>query len=220
MMIPFYLLLAAALLLGLLLLPHAYISRRYAGAIVTPEQAPPLGTAVVFGAGLLRDGSPTAVLNDRIRTAVRLYELGKVDQILMSGHADDQGYDEPGSMVAHALMLGVPPDVMLVDRLGSRTYQTCLRAQQTYGIQRAILVTQEFHLPRALATCEALGIEVVGVAADLRQYRQRAQQFWELREIAATLGALWDLYLDPPEQPDTPALGATRIHPLEADDES
>ena len=103
-------------------------------------------------------------------------------------------------MITYARMLGVPDEDLLIDRGGSRTYQTCLRAQAEFGIDAAILVTQEFHLPRALVICDVLGIEAVGVAADLRDYRQRSMQFWEIREIAATITAFWDLYISPPDQ--------------------
>jgi vancomycin permeability regulator SanA len=148
-------------------------------------------TAIVLGAGLRRDGYPTTVLADRVTTAVQLYSEGKVKQILMSG-STRFGRNEPMAMKSLAVQQGVEADDILVDAFGDRTYSTCLRAKLTYGLQSVLIVTQRFHLPRALAICEALGLNADGVTADLRNYR--ASFFWTLREIPATYRALWDIY--------------------------
>ena len=144
----------------------------------------------MFGAGLRRDGRPTDVLADRIDTALALYDAGAIDKILFSGSARLDGYNEPEAMFAYALERGFDPDDGLLDPGGDRTFLTCLRAREVFGIQQATLITQRFHLPRALVLCHAVGIEAEGVASDLRTYR--AQQFWDLRESFATLRALWD----------------------------
>lgn len=148
-------------------------------------------TAVVFGAGLRRDGRPTTVLADRVSTAVSLYQQGKVKTLLMSGSSDKSGYDEPSAMLEFALQLGVPQEDIFIDPEGDRTYLTCAHAKNIYGVERAILVTQRYHLPRALIICDALSIESEGVAADLRPYS--AQTIWSAREIGATFRALWDV---------------------------
>lgn len=181
--------------------------------IVQPEEAPDKRVAIVFGAGLLRDGSPTAVLKDRVRTASRLYQEGRVEKLLMSGDNSSIYYNEPESMRQYALSLGVPDEAIVLDYAGRRTYDTCYRAQKVFGLEEVILVTQKFHLPRAIYTCNQLGLPAIGVPADQREYRQRSLMFWNLRETAATLVALWEIHYSKPE----PILGDPEpIFPLEA----
>jgi vancomycin permeability regulator SanA len=151
--------------------------------------------AIVFGAGLRRDGSPTAVLRDRIRTAADLYFAGKVDLLLMSGDGGSQQHDEPTAMEMYARRLGVPEEAILLDFAGNRTYDTCYRAGMVFGLEEAILVTQAFHLPRALYTCNALDLNVVGVPASESRYWPGALTYWKLRELVATMTALWDLHV-------------------------
>lgn len=155
-----------------------------------PDKLSPSPVAIVFGAGLRRDGRPTAVLADRIKTAMDLYRAGLVKQVLFSGSSLLPGYNETESMLAHAIELGLDPRDALLDPKGDRTFLTCLHARDLFGISQAILVTQRFHLPRALVLCDAIGIETEGAPSDLRTYR--AQQFWNIRESFATLRALWD----------------------------
>jgi len=162
------------------------------------ETVPPGRVAIVFGAGLLRDGSPTAVLRDRVAVAAHLYFDGKVEKLLMSGDNSTLYYNEPGAMKQYALDLGVPEEAIVLDYAGRRTYDTCYRARDIFGVRQAILVTQGFHLPRALYTCNHLGVAAVGVPADLRPYLRRARVFWTLREIPATLRALWEVHLTRP----------------------
>ncbi len=154
--------------------------------------------AIVFGAGLWRDGSPTPVLRDRVQTAADLYFAGKVKKLLMSGTTVGY-YNETRAMRNYAMELGVPNAAIVQDYGGLRTYDTCLRALQIYNVKQAILVTQSFHLPRALYLCNTLGLKSQGVSADLRQYRLRSHLWWSLREIPATLVALWEVYFQPPE---------------------
>jgi vancomycin permeability regulator SanA len=160
--------------------------------------AKPAPAAVVFGAGLWRDGSPTPVLRDRVRTAVDLYFAGKVSKILMSGDNRFLYYNEPGAMREYALSLGVPEDDIVLDYAGRRTYDTCYRAKQIFGLEEVILVTQGFHLPRALYTCNMLNLKANGVAADLRQYNQRSLTYWQIRETFATLMAFWEVHFSRP----------------------
>ncbi len=169
----------------------------------TPTGVPRTPVAIVFGAGLWRDGSPTPVLRDRVATAAELYFSGKVQKILMSGDNRFVEYNEPGAMRDYALSLGVPAEDIVLDYAGRRTYDTCYRAQAVFGVGSAILVTQGYHLPRALYTCNMLDIEATGVPADRRIYSRRSVAFWNLREIPATLIAFWDLFITQP----TPVLG-------------
>ena len=177
------------------------------------HEAPSKSVAIVFGAGLWRDGSPTPVLRDRVATAAELYFAGKVNKLLLSGDNPTDFYNEPGAMQAYALNLGVPEEAIVLDFAGRRTYDTCYRAREIFGVKDAILVTQGFHLPRTIYTCNQLGIPGDGVPADLRDYRKRSIIFWNLREIPATLVALCQLHVTQP----IPILGDPEpIFPQEA----
>jgi SanA protein len=133
------------------------------------------------------------MLRDRVETAVQLYETGKVQKLLLSGDNSSLAYNEPGAMMAYAIERGVPAEDIQPDYAGLRTYDTCYRAHAIFGLESALLVTQDFHLPRALFTCTALGIDVVGVAADRRVYHPRSVAWSEIREVPATLVALVDV---------------------------
>jgi SanA protein len=183
---------------GVLLLPRVVTELYARSRLFDSRDVPELPVAVVFGAGLWRDGSPSPVLRDRIATAVDLYFTGKVQKLLMSGDNRFVDYNEPGAMQAFALELGVPEEDIVLDFAGRRTYDTCYRARDIFGLESAILVTQRFHLPRALYTCNALGISAVGVPADRRSYLRRTSLFWTGRETVATLVALWELYVTHP----------------------
>ena len=162
------------------------------------EQASPRSVAIVFGAGLWRDGSPTPVLRDRVSTAAKLYFTGKVDKLLLSGDNSTEYYNEPAAMHEYAVNLGVPKEDIVQDFAGRRTYDTCYRAREIFDVQDAILITQKFHLPRSIFTCNKLGIPAEGVPADLRDYRRGSLIFWNIRELPATLVALWQIYVTQP----------------------
>lgn len=164
----------------------------------TVEEAPAAQVAIVFGAGLNRDGSPGAVLRDRVSTAADLYFNGKVQKLLMSGDNRFVDYNEPGAMQAYAIELGVPEADIVLDYAGRRTYDTCYRAQNIFGIQQALLITQAYHLPRALITCRSLGLDAMGIVADQREYNPVSFTRWRIREVPATMVAFWDLYIARP----------------------
>jgi len=173
--------------------PGWLLSRRYEPGIVEPDAAPLRSVAIVFGAGIRSDGRPTRVLEDRVRTAVEMFHAGRVDRLLLSGATQRNGHHETDSMLDLAMQLGVPREQLWLDYEGTRTFETCLRASEIWSVRDAILVTQRFHLPRALLICDSLGIDAVGVTADRRVYSSLTMTFWQLREIPATLRALWDL---------------------------
>lgn len=189
------LLLGAIAALIALWVPTWYIERRFASSVHSPEEAPVAAVAIVFGAGLRRDGRPTIVLYDRVATAVQLFQDGKVPRLLMSGTQAGPSYDEPGAMRALAIELGVPAEAIDLDPGGTRTFSTCQRARESYPGAAMLLVTQGYHLPRALAICAGLGLQASGVLADLRPYSPRAYRFWETREIPATTVALVEVAL-------------------------
>lgn len=159
------------------------------------ESVPTRRVAIVFGAGLWRDGTPTPVLRDRVEKAAGLYFAGKVEKLLMSGTNLVVEYNEPEAMRQYALGLGVPDEDIVLDYAGRRTYDTCYRARDIFQVGDPILVTQSFHLPRALYICRTFGMEAVGVAADMTTYRRSSRLYWHLRELPATWTALLDVHI-------------------------
>lgn len=153
--------------------------------------------AIVFGAGLTRSGEATPVLQDRVETGARLYFDGKVEKLLMSGDNRFVEYNEPEAMRQYALKLGVPDAAIVLDYAGRRTYDSCYRAKEIFRLTDPILVTQKFHLARALFLCNALGLDGVGVEANNRVYRKVSLAFWNMRELPATLTAFADILTRP-----------------------
>ncbi len=180
-------LLLARLATGLYAAPRTY----------TETDVPVRRVAIVLGAGLLRDGSPTSILRDRVQRAANLYFAGKIEKLLMSGDNRFENYNEPEAMRQYALQLGVPDGAIVLDYAGRRTYDSCYRAKAIFGLHEAVLITQQFHLPRAIFLCNMLGLDGVGVDSDLRTYRNSAMFFWNLRELPATLNAFLDVVMRP-----------------------
>jgi SanA protein len=196
-----------AILMGLaiLILPRLVTALYAIPRIYSTNTATIIPVAIVLGAGLWRDGTPTTVLRDRITTAAELFFSGKVQKILMSGDNSYLDYNEPGAMRDYALRLGVPESAIVLDYAGRRTYDTCYRARAIFGLRNIILVTQSFHMPRALYTCNALGLKAVGVPSDRHEYRLVSLLYWNLRELPATLTALLEVHVLHP----VPILGQT-----------
>ncbi len=119
--------------------------------------------AIVFGAGVV-NGQPTPALADRVDGAVALFRQGKVSHLLMTGDNSSVGYDEVGVMKDRAVAAGVPPSAITRDHAGFNTYDSCYRARDIFGVRAAVLVTQDYHLSRALYTCRQLGLDVVGLS--------------------------------------------------------
>lgn len=149
---------------------------------------------IVFGAGLTRDGRPSDILRDRLRAAAAVYEAGKATSIIVSGDNRFENYDEPTAMRDYLVdNLHVPADLVVTDFAGRRTYDTCARAHELWGVDHAVLVTQDFHLPRAIWLCEKIGIKSLGVSASLQSYR--GERTFTLREIPAIYNAVIDIFL-------------------------
>jgi SanA protein len=159
------------------------------------EESRSAPVALVLGAGLNRDGTPGVVLQDRVETAAELYFAGKVEKLLMSGDNSTIYYDEPGAMHDYAISLGVPEEDIVQDFAGRRTYDSCYRAKEIFGVDDLIVVTQAFHLPRALYLCNAFDIESTGVPADDDNYRLSSYTYWWVREVLATIKAYWDVLI-------------------------
>ena len=189
--------------LFVLLVPRLVTGLYAHGRMYTASGAPTRPVAIVFGAGLWRNGSPTPVLADRVTSAADLYFAGKVEKLLMSGDNRFVNYNEPEAMRQLALSLGVPDEAIVLDYAGRRSYDTCYRAKAIFKVDQAILVTQAFHMPRVIYLCNRLGVDSVGVESNLRMYRKSSMLYWNMRELPATLTALWDVNISHP----VPVLG-------------
>jgi SanA protein len=182
---------------------YGWVQWRYDRLIWTEvERVPAQPVAIVFGAGVRPDGRLSPVLRDRMDAAIDLYRQGRVRKLLVSGGRRSQTYDEPARMLDYAVAQGVPAADIAQDPAGFRTYDTCYRAAAIFGVSQAVLVTQGFHLPRALFTCANMDIKAVGFAADRRAYR--ASSYYHLRDAVATLRAWLDVKVIRP----VPVLGA------------
>lgn len=197
------------LILGLLaiLLPlvlRASTALAFRSRTYPVETVPARPVAIIFGARVYSDERLSAMLQDRVATGVDLYHAGKVHVLLMTGHRDESE-NEPEAMRRYALEMGVPSEAIVLDYAGSRTYDSCYRAREVFQVESAILVTQNFHLDRALMLCSALGVEAVGVWADYQRpwgYSRISLNWSRLREIPATVAAALDIIRRP-----TPVLG-------------
>ena len=138
---------------------------------------------LILGCGVYADGSLTPMLSDRVQVGVSLYKQGVCDKILMSGdhHTDD--YNEVDPMKDTAVSMGVAEEAIVTDSYGLSTYDSIARLASEFGAKRVLIVTQEYHLPRALYLAERFGIDSYGVCADLRTYREQFK--YDIREIFA-----------------------------------
>ncbi|NOZ72727.1 MAG: hypothetical protein GXP38_12590 [Chloroflexi bacterium] len=180
---------------ALLLAVAAYldVSYRYRQDIVAPDEIEEPAVALVLGAGIYPSGQLSIVLKDRMLTAIELYEQGKSTHLLLSGDNRFIDYNEPARMAEFARSRGVPEEAIVYDYAGRRTYDSCYRARHIFGQKRVIVVTQAFHLPRALYLCQSVGIEAVGVVADRRPYTYAA--WFGFREALARMRAWFDVHI-------------------------
>lgn len=184
------------MLLALMLLPlllRLYTIAVYQGAITDNLGETTGRTAIVFGAGVLPNGEPTDVLADRVSAAAELYRRGAVQRIILTGDGRPESTREPAVMRRAMLRQGVPDSALILDDGGLRTRESCQRARAVFGVTRAVLITQRFHLPRALLLCENAGLDVVGHAGAGKAYPWRWRVSWQARETAATTAAWWDV---------------------------
>ena len=186
-------LLGGGILAGLLVLAlQAWTARRYEPMISAHVEAVPARpAAIVFGAGYWPSGQLSNILMDRMDTAIDLYMAGKVRKLLLTGDNRFVDYNEPQRMAEYAVMRGVAREDLVLDYAGRRTYDSCYRAKAIFGLKEAVLVSQAYHLPRALFTCSRLGLDAVGIAADRREYVY--QRWYRLREFLALSRAWLDV---------------------------
>jgi SanA protein len=147
--------------------------------------------ALVLGAGVRDDGSPSDVLRDRLDESVVLYRAGRVRRIIVSGDHQTPAYDEPNAMRVYLEANGVPPDAIFMDHAGVDTYSSVWRAKHVFGATRIVVVTQRFHLARAVWLSRSLGMEAEGSAADRHLYRGIA--WLEVREVVSRTKAFVDV---------------------------
>lgn len=192
-----FLLAAVCLVILLAIVAYLDVTLRYRSRIVSAEALDSRPLAMVLGAGVYPSGRLTPVLADRMRTAIGLYQAGKVQKLLLSGDNSVVEYNEPARMGDFARDQGLPESALAYDYAGRRTYDSCWRARHIFGQTQVVVVTQAFHLPRALYLCQQLGLDAVGVAADRRFYT--AAPFWAGREVLARIGAWIDIHLLHPQ---------------------
>ncbi|MGW0247481.1 SanA/YdcF family protein [Nocardia goodfellowii] len=165
--------------------------REYAAAAV-----PATDVAIVFGAQVYDDGQPSPYLAARLDIGRQLLESGKVRALLLTGDNGRRTYDEPEAMRRYLVGKGVPAAKIALDYAGFDTYQSCVRAHKIFGVRQAIVVTQDFSVPRTVALCRAAGIETAAVADHSQPHEGVWIKCWVRDQIAATK-AVWEMATEP-----------------------
>ena len=185
--------LIAMLGIALPVIARAYIhfaSRRHIYSDI--EKVPYSRVALVLGAGIRPDGQLSVLLKDRVDAGIRLYKMGKVDKLLMSGDNRVTHYNEPMRMRDYAVKKGIPAKDVAMDFAGRRTYDSVYRGRHIFGLREMIVVSQGWHLDRALYLCDHVGVKAWGFAADVAGHDEPLMR---LREVAASLMAIADVYI-------------------------
>jgi SanA protein len=174
------------------------------GSYDRPADAPHAQVALVLGAQVRPDGSMSGMLADRVAVAAELYRDGKVDRVLVSGDHGRTGYDEPNTMKRALVRAGVPADHVFTDHAGFDTWDSVVRARKVFQVRSALIVTQGFHMPRAIWLGRHAGLDVHGVVADLHGYGRQGQKS-SVREVLSRVKAVGSVatgakprYLGPP----------------------
>lgn len=165
---------------------NAWVKHSVSDRLLTEDQASLLQDVdciIVLGCQVHSDGSPSHMLEDRLKRGVALYELGAAPKLLMSGDHGTETYDEVDAMKRFAVEKGIPSGDVFMDHAGFSTYETVYRAKEIFGADKVLIVTQQYHLYRALYIAKVLGVEAYGVAADYRQYSGQFAR--DVREILA-----------------------------------
>ncbi len=162
----------------------------------SPQEAPRAQVAIVLGAKVYSSGIPAPMLKDRLDTGIALYRLGKVDKLLLSGDHGQKTYDEVNTMLDYVVARGVPDEDVFTDHAGFSTYDTMYRARDVFAVTDALIVTQGFHLTRAVYTARALGLEATGVAADIQPYANERR--FAMRDWLARIKAFVQLHVTKP----------------------
>jgi SanA protein len=187
------LLAAVGLAIAAVALPNLLVARGGGGPVTSdPAKVPHTQVALVLGAQVKPDGTPSDMLADRISAAADLYRAGRVDKLLVSGDHSRADYDEVGTMRRALLADGVPARDIFTDHAGFDTWDSAQRAKRVFGVTDAVVVTQRFHMARALYDARHSGLKVTGFAADRRDYGHVMGRL-KLREAAARIKAVADV---------------------------
>jgi SanA protein len=176
---------------------NAIIIRSARPSIVDSTDVPSAQAAIIMGAGLRPDGSPSTMLSDRLDAGVGLYYVGKVKKLLLTGGQSTTASVEVGAMLKYVLALGVPAKDVFTDSKASGTYESLFRASAVFKVKSALLITQAYNLSRAVYTARALGIDATGVPADVHAYPGEWKYF--VRDWMAGAQALIQLHVTHPE---------------------
>ncbi len=174
--------LAAAALFGI----NTHIKRCTVDNIITVQQAAEFKDTdciLVLGCRVISEGNPSHMLEDRLKMGVELYDMQAAPKIIMSGDHGQISYDEVNTMKQYAIDNGVPSEDVFMDHAGFSTYESMYRAKEIFGAEKIIIVSQEYHLYRAVYIAESLGLQAYGVHSDYRQYAGQSGR--ELRELLA-----------------------------------
>ena len=171
---------AALIYAGIAVYVRSFAEKRVFSAEDVPSDA---DCILVLGAGVLPDGSPSFMLADRLNTGIELYKSGKAPKIIMSGDHGRAVYDEVNTMKSYAVDSGIPSDDCFMDHAGFSTYESIYRARDVFKAEKMIIVTQSYHLYRAVFIAQKLGLEAYGVSADTVQYPGHVYR--NIREMAA-----------------------------------
>ena len=182
----FWLIFAAVILTLTIVGINLYIVIKEKSRIISLEEADEFQAdcIVVLGAGIRDDGSPTWMLEDRIKIGDKLYQNHAADKIIMSGDHGRENHDEVNTMKSYAMGEGIPSEDIFMDHAGFETYDSLYRARDIFGAKKVIIVTQEYHLYRALYIADQLGLDARGVTSDLRFYSKK-MAYWKFREYLA-----------------------------------
>jgi vancomycin permeability regulator SanA len=170
-----------------------YIRLTAAGHLYTEDQVPTAPVALVLGAKVYPDGTPSPYLAARLDVAHRLYQAGKVRVVVVSGDNMAKEYNEPDAMRTYLINAGMPAEAVVADYAGFDTYESCARALRIFGVEQLIVVTQSYHLPRAVATCRALGVDATGVGDNSVRRLGRTWLHGVIRDQLACVKTVIDL---------------------------
>ncbi|OKJ90649.1 hypothetical protein AMK31_02685 [Streptomyces sp. TSRI0107] len=178
----------------LALLPSTWMYVSTSDRLRTTADAPRTEVAVVFGAGLW-NGEPSPYLAHRLDAAAELYRAGRIEVVLVTGDNSREDYDEPDAMRSYLTRQGVPDTRIVSDYAGFDTWDSCVRAKKIFGVDEAVLISQDFHIRRAVALCRAAGVESYGVGVADR--RDATWVYGGVREVFASGKAALDAVLEP-----------------------
>jgi len=185
---------AVMLLCVLALMPETWMFTAAGDRLRTTADVPRTEVAVVFGAGLW-DGEPSPYLAHRLDAAAKLYRAGRIEVVLVTGDNSREDYDEPDAMRAYLTRRGVPDARIVSDYAGFDTWDSCVRAKKIFGVDRAVLISQGFHIRRAVALCQAAGVESYGVGVDAKH--DVTWYYGGAREVFAAGKAALDALFEP-----------------------